>query len=54
MRNPPLCEYWQLAETGPHTYDIVWLLNAHEAMDIEEELDRRVARARKRAAERAK
>ena len=41
MRNPPLCEFWQLDETGPHTYDIDWLADAHEAMNVEEENDRR-------------
>ena len=41
LRNPPLCEYWQLDETGPHTYDINWLARAHEVMDVEEENDRR-------------
>jgi hypothetical protein len=47
MRDPKLCEYWQLAETGPRTYDLVWLLNAHEAMDMEDEMQRRAESARK-------
>jgi hypothetical protein len=47
MRDPKLCEYWQLAETGPRTYDLAWLLNAHEAMDMEEEMQRRAKAARK-------
>jgi hypothetical protein len=45
MRNPPLCEYWQLAETGPGTYSIEWLMDAHEAMGMEEEMLRRAREA---------
>ena len=41
MRDPPLCEYWQLSETGPHTYSLAWLMDAHEAMDMEDEMWRR-------------
>jgi hypothetical protein len=33
LSTPPLCEYWQLSETGPRTYDLAWLLDAHEALD---------------------
>lgn len=47
MRDPKLCEYWQLAETGPRTYDLAWLLNAHEALDMEDEMQRRAEAARK-------
>ena len=47
MRDPPLCEYWQLAETGPHTYSLATLMNMHEAMDMEEELLRRQRAASK-------
>ena len=48
MHNPPLCEYWQLAETGPHTYSLAWLLDAHEVMDMEEEMERRREAARQK------
>jgi hypothetical protein len=41
LRTQPLCEYWQLDESGPHCYDIDWLARAHEIMDVEEENQRR-------------
>jgi hypothetical protein len=50
LRNPPLCEYWQLSETGPHTYGLDWLLNAHEAMDMEAVLRQRMRKAEEKAA----
>jgi DNA-binding HxlR family transcriptional regulator len=37
LRNPPLCQLWQLTETGPGTYDICQLMDMHEAMDMENE-----------------
>jgi hypothetical protein len=45
LHNPPLCEYWQLSETGPRTYDLVWLFNANEAMDLELVTRQRVRKA---------
>ena len=41
LRNPPLCELWQLTQTGPGTYDIYELMDMHEAMDMEAEMRRR-------------
>jgi hypothetical protein len=41
MREKPLCELWQLSETGPHTYSLCQLADFHEAMDMEEEYRRR-------------
>jgi hypothetical protein len=41
LRNPPLCELWQLKETGPETYSLCDLADFHEAMDMQEEMERR-------------
>jgi hypothetical protein len=41
MRNPPLCQLWQLTQTGPGTYDVCQLMDMHEAMDMEAETLRR-------------
>ena len=38
---------WQLEETGPHTYSIVWLYLAHEAMDMQALMQQRIDRALK-------
>lgn len=46
MRNPPLCQLWQLTEAGAGTYSICDLADFHEAMDMEIEYDRRVEAAR--------
>jgi len=48
MHDPPLCELWQLRETGPHTYSINDLADMHEAMDEEAEYIRRAEAKHKR------
>ena len=47
MRNPPLCQLWELQEGGRYCLDD--LLDMHEAMDVEEENDRRMRAAMKRS-----
>ena len=41
LRKPPLCQLHQLTETGPGTYSLAQLADMHEAMDMEEEAQRR-------------
>jgi aspartate aminotransferase-like enzyme len=55
MRDPPLCQLWQLEETGPHTYSINKLEDFHEAMsDLSEFGKRQRAADEERAARDAK
>lgn len=49
MRNPPLCQLRELQEGGCYTLDD--LADMHEAMDIEDENDRRARAASKRRSE---
>jgi hypothetical protein len=51
LRDPPLCELWQLQEVGPRTYSIVDLMKFNEVIDMELVRECRVRRAR--AAQRA-
>lgn len=37
MRDPPLCQLWQLHETGSQTVSLDRLADMHEAMDEEDE-----------------
>lgn len=46
MRNPPLCQLWQLTQAGPGTHSIDELADMHEAMDMQEEYEHRVEAAR--------
>jgi hypothetical protein len=48
MRNPPLCQLWQLTEAGAGTYSICELADFHEALDMQEEHERRVEAERKK------
>jgi hypothetical protein len=41
MRNPPLCQLWQLNQAGAGTYSLGELADMHEALDMEEECRRR-------------
>jgi len=45
MRNPPLCQLWELEDGGRYTLDD--LANFHEAMDVEDENERRYHAAMK-------
>ena len=45
MRNPPLCKRWELEDGGRYTIDK--LADFNEAMDVEEENERRFEAARK-------
>jgi hypothetical protein len=45
LRDPPLCQLWQLTQTGPQTYSIVDLMLFHEAMDMEALVRRRIEKA---------
>jgi hypothetical protein len=45
LRDPPLCQLWQLTQTGPQTYSVVDLMLFHEAMDMENLARRRIERA---------
>lgn len=51
MRNPPLCQLWQLTQAGPGTYSLSDLADMNEAIDMEEELLRRQQKAAKRGSE---
>jgi hypothetical protein len=45
LHNPPLCQLWELQDDGRYTLDD--LMDMHEALDVEEENERRSRAAAK-------